>query len=95
VPPPDEDQIDVTFSAAEGSRIERLTAKIGEHVISGQASPYKGSCKAPSGQWKLRWEIRGNRQGQYHLKVVVNGQTKFDEDISYDELGVDNGAYPV
>lgn len=92
---PDEDQIDVAFSAAEGSRIEKLSAKIGEHVIGTPATPHKGSCKVPKGQWKLRWEIRGSRRGQYHLKIQVNGETKFDEDISFDEVGVDNGAYPV
>jgi hypothetical protein len=91
---PDEDQIDVAFSAAEGSHIEKLSAKIGEHVIGAPGSPNKGSCKAAKG-WKLRWEIRGSRRGQYHLKVVVNGETAFDEDISFDEFGVDNGAYPV
>ncbi|HEY8211144.1 MAG TPA: hypothetical protein VIG99_26855 [Myxococcaceae bacterium] len=93
--PPDEDLIEVAFSAAEGGRLEKLVAKIGDHAIGTPSSPYKGSHKAPAGKWKLRWEIRGTRRGQYHLSIKVNGEKKFDEDISFDELGVDNGAYPV
>src|SRR5690242_3021125 len=59
---PDEDAIEVIFSAAEGSKLEKLVAKIGDHPIGGPGSPYKGACKAPAGAWKLRWEIRGTRQ---------------------------------
>ncbi|HZN91432.1 MAG TPA: hypothetical protein VFB81_01960 [Myxococcales bacterium] len=92
---PDEDVIEVTFSALDGSKIDKLAAKVGEQPIGGPGSPHKGTARSPAGQWKLRWQIHGTRRGKYHLQVVVNGEKKFDEDISFDEFGVDHGAYPI
>ena len=92
---PDEDVIEVAFSAADGSKIDKLAAKVGEQSIVGPASQHKGSIRAPKGQWKLRWQINGTRRGAYHLVVTVNGEKKVDEDLSFDEYGADNGAYPI
>jgi hypothetical protein len=85
----------VKFSALDGSRIDKLAAKVGEQPIGDAASPHQGTARAPKGQWKLRWQIHGTRRGKYHLTVVVNGEKKLDEDVSFDEFGVDHGAYPL
>ena len=89
-----EDVVEVKFSAPEGGRIEKLTAKVNDKPIPGARSPHGESVKAPAGQWKLRWEIRGKARGNYHLLVTVNGQEVLSEDMSFDEWGVDNGFYP-
>ncbi len=83
------------FSALEGSKIDKLAAKVGEQSIGGPESPHQGSATGPRGQWKLRWQIHGTRRGKYHLAVAVNGEKKIDEDLSFDEFGVDNGSYPI
>ncbi|HVE85529.1 MAG TPA: hypothetical protein VND93_21900 [Myxococcales bacterium] len=92
---PDEEAIEIAFSAPEGSRIDKLVAKVNEDILGTADKPHGGSFKKAAGQWTLRWQINGKAGAKYHLKVVINGKTAFDRDLSFDEWGIDNGEYPV